>query len=86
MHSFPFALTCVFIISVSLITSFCISFLISSLVFILRSSLNESQYDGKVIDGEEAVSKATIEPHKTHLRNSSIIAVRVKVNKTIRFL
>lgn len=62
MHSFPFALTCVFIISVSLITSFCISFLISSLVFILRSSLNESQYDGKVIDGEEAVSKATIEP------------------------
>ena len=62
MHSFPFALTCVFIISVSLITSFCISFLISTLVFILRSSLNESQYDGKVIDGEEAVSKATIEP------------------------
>ena len=86
MHSFPFALTCVFIISVSLITSFCISFLISSLDFILRSSLNESQYDGKVIDGEEAVSKATIEPHKTHLRNSSIIAVRVKVNNTIRFL
>lgn len=62
MHSFPFALTCVFIISVSQTTSFCISFLISSLVFILRSSLNESQYDGKVIDGEEAVSKATIEP------------------------
>ena len=82
MHSFPFALTCVFIISVSLTTSF----LISSLVFILRSSLNESQYDDKVIDGEEAVSKATIEPHKTPLSNSSIIAVRVKVNKTIRFL
>jgi len=54
-------------------------------VIFLRS-LNESQYDGKVIDGEEAVSKATIEPHKTHLRNSSIIAVRVKVNKTIRSL
>ena len=63
-----------FIISVLLTTSFCISLLISSLVFILRSSLNESQYDGKVIDGEEAVSKATIEPHKTQLRNSSIIA------------
>ena len=72
-----------FIISVSLSRSFYITFLISSLVFLLLSSLNESQYDGKVIAGEEAVSEATIEPQKAHLRNSSIIAVRVKVNKAL---
>ena len=48
--------------------SFHISFLICSLVLLLLSSLNESQYDGKVIAGEEAVSKQDrIEPQKANL-------------------
>ena len=37
--------------------SFHITFLISSLFLLLLSSLNDSQYDGKVIAGGEAVSK-----------------------------
>ncbi|XP_044170234.1 uncharacterized protein LOC114960687 [Acropora millepora] len=37
--------------------SFHITFLISSLFLLLLSSLNDSQYDGKVIAGEEALNK-----------------------------
>ena len=49
--------------------SLLISFLICSLVFLFGSTLNEYQYDGKVIAGEKAVSLRPyrIEPEKVYL-------------------
>ena len=53
--SFSFGFTIA--VAISKKQSLHISFLISGLFLLLLSSLNDSQYDGKVIADEEAVSK-----------------------------